>query len=287
MPSSAVQFRCWSRPTTTTRNVARTIPPSLWWTSGWSLRLPARLTLASLMLLPSSGCLVGRSALPLDPGGRWTPWHATRPQGASDKANEVGHASPRGPMAAQEPDWLAAFAAGGRASQGPSGQLPSPWARWKIEAPTARAACCSSQAQPVRLSTSCRCGVEGLRFHDLRLSVATLALAAGANTRELMERMGHTSPAVALRYQHVMAGRDQAIAAALDELAQVAASLYGVSLDGPGLACVCVPRRRGNEKRRATTGVAISSRFPSPASRRGPRLLSCRYDRGGVCRDAR
>ena len=41
-------------------------------------------------------------------------------------------------------------------------------------------------------------GVEGLRFHDLRHSAATLALAAGANTRELMERMGHTSPAVAL-----------------------------------------------------------------------------------------
>jgi integrase len=52
-----------------------------------------------------------------------------------------------------------------------------------------------------------------------------LALAAGANTRELMERMGHTSPAVALRYQHVMAGRDQAIAAALDELVQAAANL--------------------------------------------------------------
>jgi hypothetical protein len=45
-----------------------------------------------------------------------------------------------------------------------------------------------------------------------------MALAAGANTRELMERMGHTSPAVALRYQHVMAGRDQAIAAALEEV---------------------------------------------------------------------
>ena len=52
-----------------------------------------------------------------------------------------------------------------------------------------------------------------------------MALAAGANTRELMERMGHTSPAVALRYQHVMAGRDQAIAAALEELVQAAANL--------------------------------------------------------------
>jgi integrase len=68
-------------------------------------------------------------------------------------------------------------------------------------------------------------GVEGLRFHDLRHSAATLALAAGANTRELMERMGHTSPTVALRYQHVMAGRDQAIATALDELVQAAVSI--------------------------------------------------------------
>jgi hypothetical protein len=33
-----------------------------------------------------------------------------------------------------------------------------------------------------------------------------------------MVRMGHSSSAAALRYQHVMAGRDAAIAAALDEL---------------------------------------------------------------------
>jgi hypothetical protein len=76
-------------------------------------------------------------------------------------------------------------------------------------------------------------GVEGLRVHDLRHSAATLALAAGANTRELMERMGHTSPQVALRYQHVMAGRDQAIAAALDELIQAAANLPPESPAGP------------------------------------------------------
>jgi hypothetical protein len=35
-------------------------------------------------------------------------------------------------------------------------------------------------------------------------------------------RMGHSSSAAALRYQHVMAGRDAAIAAALDELVQAA-----------------------------------------------------------------
>jgi integrase len=63
-------------------------------------------------------------------------------------------------------------------------------------------------------------GLDGLRFHDLRHTAATLAAAAGATTKELMERMGHTSPAVALRYQHVMADRQGAIAAALDGLAR-------------------------------------------------------------------
>jgi integrase len=42
-------------------------------------------------------------------------------------------------------------------------------------------------------------GVEGLRFHDLRHTAATLAIAAGASTRELMARMGHSSSAAALR----------------------------------------------------------------------------------------
>jgi integrase len=67
-----------------------------------------------------------------------------------------------------------------------------------------------------------RLGLDGLRFHDLRHTAATLAAAAGATTKELMERMGHTSPAVALRYQHVMVDRQAAIAAALDGLARAA-----------------------------------------------------------------
>ena len=49
-------------------------------------------------------------------------------------------------------------------------------------------------------------------------------VAAGASTRELMVRMGHSSSAAALRYQYVMAGRDAAIAAALDELVQAAST---------------------------------------------------------------
>jgi integrase len=64
-------------------------------------------------------------------------------------------------------------------------------------------------------------GLDGLRVHDLRHTAATLA-AAGATTKELMERMGHTSPAVALRYQHVMADRQAQLASALDDLARSA-----------------------------------------------------------------
>jgi integrase len=99
-------------------------------------------------------------------------------------------------------------------------------------------------------------GVKGLRFHDLRHSAATLALAAGANTRELMERMGHTSPAVALRYQHVMAGRDQAIAAALDELVQAAANL---------------PPERPAEQASGTVVARIRRATPEGSGRRGAR----------------
>jgi integrase len=92
-------------------------------------------------------------------------------------------------------------------------------------------------------------GLEGLRFHDLRHSAATLALAAGANTRELMDRMGHTSPQVALRYQHVMAGRDQAIAAALDELVQAAANLPPEGPTEPPSGTLVARNRRARDSR--------------------------------------
>jgi integrase len=72
----------------------------------------------------------------------------------------------------------------------------------------------SNFTRRVWIPTTRTAGVEGLRFHDLRHTAATLAVAAGASTRELMVRMGHSSSAAALRYQHVMAGRDAAIAAA-------------------------------------------------------------------------
>lgn len=60
-------------------------------------------------------------------------------------------------------------------------------------------------------------GLPHLHFHDLRHVANTLTAATGASTRELMHRMGHASPAAALRYQHATRGRDAAIAATLGE----------------------------------------------------------------------
>ena len=60
-------------------------------------------------------------------------------------------------------------------------------------------------------------GLPNLHFHDLRHVARTLTAASGAST-ELMHRMGHVSPAAALRYQHATRDRDAVIAAALGDL---------------------------------------------------------------------
>jgi integrase len=66
--------------------------------------------------------------------------------------------------------------------------------------------------------TVARLGLDGLRFHDLRHSSDTLTAIAGATTRELMARLGHSCPRAALIYQSA-AERDTAVASALDALA--------------------------------------------------------------------
>jgi integrase len=62
-------------------------------------------------------------------------------------------------------------------------------------------------------------GRPDLRFHDLRHTGATLAAATGATLAELMERLGHSTPAAALRYQHSAKHRGAEIAAKLSEIA--------------------------------------------------------------------
>jgi integrase len=48
------------------------------------------------------------------------------------------------------------------------------------------------------LPTMRKVGLAGVHFHDLRHTGNTLTADAGANLRELMERMGHTSTRAAL-----------------------------------------------------------------------------------------
>lgn len=62
-------------------------------------------------------------------------------------------------------------------------------------------------------------GRPDLAVHHLRHVGASLAASTGASLRELMDRLGHTTPAAALRYQHAAQGRDAAIAVALSDLA--------------------------------------------------------------------
>lgn len=60
------------------------------------------------------------------------------------------------------------------------------------------------------------CGLPAVRPHELRHTGATWAAQTGASTAELMRRMGHASPAAAMRYQHAVDHRDDEIARALD-----------------------------------------------------------------------
>ncbi|MCW2510916.1 MAG: Phage integrase [Modestobacter sp.] len=63
-----------------------------------------------------------------------------------------------------------------------------------------------------------KCGLPSVRPHELRHTGATLAAATGATTKELMRRMGHSSPDAALVYQHAVDERDGDIARALDAM---------------------------------------------------------------------
>jgi len=63
-------------------------------------------------------------------------------------------------------------------------------------------------------------GRDDLRWHDLRHTGAVLAAQTGATLAELMARLGHSSPAAAMRYQHVAKGRDAEIAKLLSAMVE-------------------------------------------------------------------
>jgi integrase len=62
-------------------------------------------------------------------------------------------------------------------------------------------------------------GRPDLRWHDLRHTGAVLAAATGATLAELMQRLGHSTPQAAMRYQHVAEGRGREIAELISKLA--------------------------------------------------------------------
>jgi integrase len=64
-----------------------------------------------------------------------------------------------------------------------------------------------------------KAGRPDLTPHALRHTGATLAAQSGATIAELMARLGHTTPAMAMRYQHAAAERDAEIARRLSQLA--------------------------------------------------------------------
>lgn len=78
----------------------------------------------------------------------------------------------------------------------------------------------------------------GLRVYDLRHHAATLtAQVPGVTTKELMARIGHSSPRAALIYQHATAERDNRIADALGEAIEKAAvDATVVSFGVPGVS---------------------------------------------------
>jgi integrase len=72
----------------------------------------------------------------------------------------------------------------------------------------------------VWLPATAAAGVDGLRFHELRPTAATLAAASGTSTKAIMARIGHNSMTAALRYQHVIDGQDADIVKYLERFGE-------------------------------------------------------------------
>ena len=89
-------------------------------------------------------------------------------------------------------------------------------------------------------------GATELHFHDLRHLAGTLAAATGASTRELMARLGHSTPRASLIYQHATEQRDRQIAAGIDAILEAAKE----GSREPAAAIVDLETSRTNRARR-------------------------------------
>ncbi|WP_282779955.1 site-specific integrase [Nocardia sp. CC201C] len=95
-------------------------------------------------------------------------------------------------------------------------------------------------------------GKADLTLHDLRHTGAVLAALTGATLKELMDRLGHSTPAAAMRYQHAANDRDMAIAVALSKFVEPEAD----SVDtGNG-------RAKGRQARRSRSNGTSQRRRP-------------------------
>jgi integrase len=63
-----------------------------------------------------------------------------------------------------------------------------------------------------------RAGVPRFKPHDLRSTAATVATQSGATTKEVMARLGHATPEMALLYQRATEQREADLAAAMDDV---------------------------------------------------------------------
>jgi integrase len=77
------------------------------------------------------------------------------------------------------------------------------------------------------LPTLAEAGLTELHFHDLRHTGNDLTAATGASLREMMDRMGHSSPRAALIYMHANDAPQRKIADSLNKLAQSELSRNG------------------------------------------------------------
>jgi integrase len=83
-------------------------------------------------------------------------------------------------------------------------------------------------------------GLPAIHFHDLRHTGNVLAAGAGANLRELMDRMGHSTARAAMVYLHGSNERQQAIAEALSNR-----TTEELGRPGPGRSGTQRARKRG------------------------------------------
>jgi integrase len=74
----------------------------------------------------------------------------------------------------------------------------------------------------VWLGAVTKAGLDGVHFHDLRHAGNTFTADAGANLRELMARMGHSTTRAALIYVHSTDERQRTLADVVDQAARAA-----------------------------------------------------------------